>query len=102
MIVKFQFQVPVHYAGFLDINIYFNEYILKISVRKSWKCDDYGGKNDGGSSKDQCGGNYGYSYYFDRINFYDDKACFEGVYHKRKGGKWEQLYNFHFKIINLD
>ena len=47
-------------------------------------------------------GNYGYSYYFDRINIYYGKICCEGVYHKRKGGKWEQLYNFHFKIINLD
>lgn len=49
--ILFKFQDSTHYAGFMDINVYFNEYIIKISDQKFWKCSDCGGKDNAHSSE---------------------------------------------------
>ena len=93
--IKFTFQDSVHYDGFMNITVYFNEYIIKVSDQKFWKCTDCGNFGLGGDR------NWDYDYYDNRINYYCGHGNSDGKC-KSDGAKFEVLYHFIFKIESLD
>ena len=56
--IKFIFQDNISFEGYMIITVYFNEYIIKTSDQKFWKCIDCLGENSN------------YYYEFGRLNFY--------------------------------
>ena len=93
--IKFTFQDSVHYDGFMNITVYFNEYIIKVSDQMFWKCSDCGNFGLGGNRF------WDYDYYDNRINFYCGHGNNDGKC-KSDGGKFEVLYHFIFKIQSLE
>ena len=92
--IKFEFQDSVHFDGFMNITMHFNEYIIKTTDKTFWKCTNCGNFGNGG-------GNGDYEYYKDRINFYcgnnnQNENC------KGNGATGSIWYTFIFKISSLN
>ena len=68
------------------MDVYFNEYLIKTSDRRFWKCINCGGINGTNRHED-------YFWERERINFYSGE---------RAGGCWEELYIFIFQIDNME
>ena len=76
--LEFIFEDYYHYDGYMDVNIFFNEYIITTHDQVFWRCIDcgYDNKSD-------------YFYNKDRINFYPNLG---------DGGHYEKLYHFYLDI----
>ena len=80
--IKFIFQDSNHIDGFMDITVYFNEYTIKVTDQKFWRCIDCQ-TNDNN-----------YAFYNNRLNFY-----YQGKGDKKIEPK---NYTFIFQINSLD
>ena len=50
--IKFEFQDSVHFDGFMNITMHFNEYIIKTTDQKFWNCTNCGNNGNGGGTWD--------------------------------------------------
>ena len=80
--LEFIFEDYYHTDGYMDVNILFNEYIIKTHDQVFWRCTDCGDEH-----------NSDYSYNKDRINFYPEFGDFQ---------TYVQLYHFYFTINDLN
>ena len=82
--IEITFEDLDHYEGFMNVVVNYNEYIIKTSDQRFWKCINCCGNNGTGHD----------DYHWDgqRINFYEGR---------RSGGCWEELYIFIFRIDNM-
>ena len=79
--IEITFEDWNHIDGFMDMNVYFNEYKIKTSDQVFWKCINCGN------------GNQDYFYENNRMNFYSGTG---------PGGCSEKLYKFIFKIDDIN
>ena len=84
--IEITFEDLDHHEGFMNMDVYFNEYLIKTSDRRFWKCINCGGINGTNRHED-------YFWERERINFYSGE---------RAGGCWEELYIFIFQIDNME
>ena len=92
--IKFEFQDSVHFDGFMNITMHFNEYIIKTTDQKFWRCTNCGNNGYGGGTGD-------YEFYNNRINFYcgnnnQAEPC------KGNGATGVIWYTFIFNISSLN
>ena len=79
-LITFIFQDSCHYDGFMNITVYFNEYIITIHDQRFWECIDCDSYNKN------------YVYENGRLNFYSGRG---------NGDKFEKNYTFIFQINNI-
>ena len=79
--LEFIFEDLYHYQGYMDVNVFFNEYIITTHDQAFWRCIDCGHDN----SSD-------YTYENDRINFYP--GCGDTF-------TYEKFYHFYFAINDI-
>ena len=79
-LITFKFQDSCHFEGFMNISVYFNEYIITIHDQRFWKCLDC-------ISDDK-----NYVYENGRLNFYSGKG---------NGETNEKIYTFIFQINKI-
>ena len=80
--VEFIFEDYNHWDGWFDLNIFFNEYIIKTHDQTFWTCTDCGDNRDSN-----------YFYNKNRINFYPNYG---------DKGYSEKLYHFYFAINDIN
>ena len=80
-LITFKFQDSCHFDGFMNISVYFNEYIITIHDQRFWKCLDC-------ISDDK-----NYVYENGRLNFYSGKG---------NGETNEKIYTFIFQINKIE
>ena len=78
--IKVTFEDFNHKYGYMNMTVYFNEYIIKNTDRRFWRCINCGVEGLG---------NQDYFYYEDRMNFYNIT---------RSGDCSHELYVFYFTI----
>ena len=81
--IKVTFEDYNHQYGYMNMTVFFNEYVIKNTDRRFWRCINCG--YDGLGNND-------YYYYLDRMNFYSIT---------RGGDCSEELYIFYFTINDI-
>ena len=81
--IKLTFDDFNHKYGYMEMTVFFNEYIIKNTDRRFWRCINCGVNGLG---------NQDYFYYLDRMNFYEIT---------RGGDCSHELYIFYFTINDI-